>query len=438
MSNIDFDPTKYPYTRDPNLTPEEHLSKLFDKLVDVEQQSDKMDKYADNGQDRVYDEHIKNNYWTKKRDSEDNAVYLKHNVPIDIDEEFKKSKGNCYNLNLNPVDCKAFIDIILYSSPREAAEQIGNLIKDKSFSFGDLRSTINDVHPELALIILKRFGFKVDKKNEIISVGDWLEHYVSKYFNNAAIEKIIRKNDKLLDFLNYLVRFINYNPQILKLNVEKIYKNQQEMKNATKTMEKYYFIPLNVNELENTLKYKKISQMNSLKSTNVNPYAFGNLTSTNFGDVMNPLYGGNKEQDMDDDGIIIKPYTHGYNLMSIYFNNVKSELAKYGKYLDPKDEKFIKRQIENLKYYEKDIYKKLALIGEYVQNKESSESTTIGDQDINKLKNFNRSNNLAELKKKFKYSKGNYNLLEDQVINALLLEFEKLKSTNHQVPIPLD
>jgi hypothetical protein len=269
-----------------------------------------------------------------------------------------------------------------------------------------------------------RFGFKVNKKNEIISVGLWLKNYMSQHFTSNELEVLIKKNYKLLDFLDYLVRFINYNPRILDPNAIKIH--------SPGSMDKYYSINTNMKELENTLKYYKSNKIlrigNNVSSTSFNPMVFSQLAGTNFAD--NVMMGGAAVSSAEG---ISQQDTHGYNLMKMYFNNVKSELAKYGKQLDENDNKFIERQIDNLKYYEDIVYNNLKTITEYVNRKTSDDEVVLGEKEIKQYANLN----------KFNLAKENYNLQGDQVINALLMAIDKLKPYENankvnEAPIPLN
>lgn len=415
----------------PNLTPEKYFSKLFNSLGDIKLRSAKLEKYDYNANDLSYDKVIKMNKWVKN-ELNGKIVYKKINdkqqtVNADIDEYFNNNGSNCYNLQLPNPTCNAFITAITQIDDKEANKKLIEFFgtKDNINAFKDLKSTINELHPELALLILKRFDFRINKDNQVVSVGDWLVEYMPKQF--PSIQQVIRKQYNLLDFLDYLVRFINYNHKILDPNVEKPLL-ESDLKN-------YYFVFSDHEDIGNDLQYHKIHRENNMRSkkTKVNSNIFEMLrTSTNFGDFMPTLtggynvnnndimYGGNNGTAAEIEAHLAE-YPYGYKLMTTYFKNVKSELQRHGKSLDEKDERFIQKQIENLKYYEEDILNKFKNINNYLVNqKRTDKAIGLTESTIARLNNFNKINLVQE----------NYNLQEDQIINALIMALDKLNGNN--------
>lgn len=406
----------------PKLTPGNYYSKLFERLNYLDAKSKEYSKYDYNGPDRDYD-FIKNNYWKRAVDKNGKNIYIKRDggkyVPMSIDQATNNKESTCYDLGIKSPVCGGYINAILHPDPDVSAELLSTFIKNNPDAFTSMKQNINEIHPGFAIVILKRFGFTINKKNEIISVGEWLKHYMKKYFKDEQLDELIKKNKKLLDFLDYLVRFINYNPTILDPNAEKAI--------TGKDMEDYYYIYTTKQDLEQSLKYLKTNRILNI-NTNIkfDPFIFNNLFGANFG-PMNVLTGGGNDS-LD----AVEQYDQGYKLMNIYFKHVKDELAKYGKQLDEADEQHIMRLIDNLKYYEDLVYDKLKLIASYVDSKDNDKHEELGEKEINKLANLN----------KFKLARENYNLQGDQVINALLLALDKLdtntKEKINEIPIPLN
>lgn len=87
------------------------------------------------------------------------------------------------------------------------------------------RKEISTMTPIVALNLLKKFGFRTYKifdmeaSCDIMKVEDvshWLKTYMKKIFDNdTKAQSAIEGNDKILQYLNLVVEFVNANPEIL-------------------------------------------------------------------------------------------------------------------------------------------------------------------------------------------------------------------------------
>ena len=91
-------------------------------------------------------------------------------------------------------------------------------------------SEIKSMHPLVALRTLQKFGFREHdvhdnecgrKLRKVETKEHWVKNYMSTKFNGKVdgagkkVEEIISQNDKLLDYLQLLVEYVNANPAIL-------------------------------------------------------------------------------------------------------------------------------------------------------------------------------------------------------------------------------
>jgi len=144
-----------------------------------------------------------------------NGVAEKVPVPQDM--------TNCFGLYIKSSEkCSAFMTILTNKKDSFSKEAIKDIVLHDDEFYEDISDKINDLHPKIALTILRKFGFKINKNtNEIVSVSRWLDGLAQNYFDlgNPAGAKdyqiLIKGNKKLISFLNLLVQYVNANPGIL-------------------------------------------------------------------------------------------------------------------------------------------------------------------------------------------------------------------------------
>jgi hypothetical protein len=88
--------------------------------------------------------------------------------------------------------------------------------------------TVAQLHPKFALAILKAFGFhrkmcrdKVAGRQieKIQRASEWVDKFISKKFANKKTVDDIKKQDKLIRFLDLLAQLVNANPSVLNDNM---------------------------------------------------------------------------------------------------------------------------------------------------------------------------------------------------------------------------
>jgi hypothetical protein len=134
--------------------------------------------------------------------------------------------NNCFGLDITDgAKCRIFMKIITNPTEEPSKEAIKEILAENAATndyFKEISNKINDLHPKIALAILRKFGFKMDKNNkQIVPVSYWLSKLAEDYFKNSDpastfnFDAMLRKQEGLLKFLNLLVHYINANPGIL-------------------------------------------------------------------------------------------------------------------------------------------------------------------------------------------------------------------------------
>jgi hypothetical protein len=163
--------------------------------------------------------------WTRRSDNTfehklsngETAVYRVGDAGFD--QNVKEQLQNCQLGFDKPDKCREFLRDVAEgnASSSELINYVNNMTSDVTVE------TIRELHPKIALAILKSFGFRrrvcKDKVagrslEKVQNTKEWLETWVSKKFDSKQVETI-KNNTHLLLFLDLLSQLINSNPSVL-------------------------------------------------------------------------------------------------------------------------------------------------------------------------------------------------------------------------------
>lgn len=226
---------------DPSLVKSEFPGLWIDKIVrnrlfQINQSSQKKQQNQQPHQPHQYDDEvfdfITQNMWKR---SGDTLYMIKNGEKIIHDPNDKKfqelltSSNNCFTTGSfnDKENCRAFMnECLLDHDPKNIMKCI-SVMENKDFA-ASARKEISNMAPVVALNLLKKFGFRTYKifdmeaNNDIMKVEDvshWLKTYMKKIFDNdSKAQSAIEGNDKILQYLNLVVEFVNANPEILNPN----------------------------------------------------------------------------------------------------------------------------------------------------------------------------------------------------------------------------
>lgn len=151
---------------------------------------------------------IKDNQFVKKEGS--------------IKKPIELTKDNCYTTQFKGpfVECSKFIYELILNEDADALDKYFTNFTDSYFAMKS-QEEITNIHPDIAVKILKKFGFETDvsssfgktiKKFETVS--SWMRR-LDQIGITQATQNAIKGATKLLTYLDLLVRFVNLNPVIL-------------------------------------------------------------------------------------------------------------------------------------------------------------------------------------------------------------------------------
>lgn len=338
---------------------------------------------------------------------DDNGVAKK--TPVSQDYE------SCFGLNITEKDyCNTFLEIMNSNKNQFSKDAIKDfLIKNPDNYFKSIEGNINELHPKIALRILQKFGFKKRKGNnndwEITPVSRWLQGLAEEYFdysdNKAEFDMYIKKNNKLLKFLDTLVHYINANPGILNKN----YVASQE------DIENYVRAELNRDSFQ-TKQPPYFIWVNS-KDKAAMPIMYGSsrtFTKNNLRNLLKNL------QALNTSGAQVGGYDNVYSYETNITNKIRqstsTRLKNYLSYLNQLaasknviiDKYYINSLIDKMGVYEDKILNALATIQKFTENNKSFDYGTA----ISLTAMENYLDNLV------KYSE-NSKLLERKIINNI-------------------
>jgi hypothetical protein len=133
------------------------------------------------------------------------------------EESYKESK--CFvsrdYCNIDVVSCLIGVDVDITTCAR--------ILKNQNI-FDVATSEISKMHPDIAIILLKKFKFTIlneDSKTgmELIIPQNFNEWKTSGFLKfDTTFQKILNDNTKLMEYLKYIVQYIRDNPAILNKN----------------------------------------------------------------------------------------------------------------------------------------------------------------------------------------------------------------------------
>jgi hypothetical protein len=176
------------------------------------------------------------NIW--KRDASGRLYTDSPNGPVYYGEDDDATKNmltanfKCYSTLTNgtPDECKKYMYQCLLNADLNDIDGCIEFWKKNDF-YTDARNEISQMHPLVAIRTLQKFGFRDREEYDpvcrsrvlkIESKDHWVANYLSTKFagkvdptTNTPVEQIITQNEKLLDYLQLLVEYVNANPAIL-------------------------------------------------------------------------------------------------------------------------------------------------------------------------------------------------------------------------------
>jgi len=138
-------------------------------------------------------------------------------------QEVSREVANCglVGFSKDPEGCAAFLKNVALDNTEELAKVAGKLNDDVA------PEVVRNLHPKLALAILKSFGFHHKLCRDKIAgrqlekmqrASEWLNNFVERKFDKQQAEKI-KANQRLVNFLDLLAQLVNSHPSILNDNM---------------------------------------------------------------------------------------------------------------------------------------------------------------------------------------------------------------------------
>lgn len=172
-------------------------------------------------------EYIKNNFWGFNNDDYYNNIDNKKKILTDKDnKKILNYKNNCSStmLNFDEKECREYVTSCLYGNNLNNLEACIKKIRMNPNLLDIVKQEINNIHPEIAIHTLEKFGFKIYTTydtfygkdiRKIERVKNWINNYLAHKFSQKQIENLINENRSLLDYFDLLSQYINQNPNLL-------------------------------------------------------------------------------------------------------------------------------------------------------------------------------------------------------------------------------
>ena len=150
--------------------------------------------------------------------NDDNTMGAKFD-DSELDEILKPNPSNCGSTGIKHASCEEVYKCLLSGKPETLAECLGQL-SDKNM-FDVARREVTNMHPKIAVQLLRTFGFKLRKEagtNIILpcTFDEWLQKLQKSVDVQTATA--IRENKKLLEYLRSVVNIVRENPAIINTN----------------------------------------------------------------------------------------------------------------------------------------------------------------------------------------------------------------------------
>lgn len=394
-----------------------------------------LEKLANHRMNSVYTAKVEK---TLELDNFDDADFAKPENRVYVDNgKFYGTKNGApvlFNLregdkcfNTGATNCIGMLnDCILNNKEDSLPACITHFDNMTSAHFDSVRADILEMHPSIAIKLLKTFGFR---KREVYNEGEKRHLYqvqeVSDWLNSMSDNTTIanaRKNTNLLRYLNLLVQYVNRNPGVLNKGYSPSNASNYSPTSsyyATSYGIKKRYEPVTEEEYN---KYKLRQTIIHTKAPTPQhitmPYGFPMLyqTSSQFG---GSYYG-------QTNNFVIKGYNNtncGPNFVKKQLDFTINELTKRGKRIDPDLVAKINKDIDNMRHYEDQALTTLRLIEEYKR---------IIDLNQDYRQDFISEDNLRILIDKSNKIANNTATISDRIMKALLhLESTILPSNNN-------
>jgi len=313
------------------------------------------------------------NFQGKYFKKDDNGVPQLMQVPNDM--------RSCFGLDIDDkTTCSGYMKTLVNKNEEFGKEMLKAILTDENSDmyFKNISNKINDLHPKIALLILRRFGFQIDTdKKQILPVSYWLSELAKKYFINNPrddfdFDSYIKNKEGLLKFLNLLVHYINANPGILDKNYVASaddlanYVKSVLDQDGFKTDQQPYFVWIKGN-VESVYPIATGGSRKKPINKNLLRHLIRNADVFNSIDNSNSQYGGNY------------PYTYETNITKMLQQNTSERLVNYYNYVkqiaaEKKiaiNAEYMLDLIDKIKIYEKKILDTLAVIQKFTENNKS-------------------------------------------------------------------
>lgn len=269
---------------------------------------------------------------------------------------------------------------------------VDKLIDKLATNYQNFKTTVQNLHPYFVLLMLKSFGFTIDRDTrKVNSVNYWINNTLPNYIKDQAKrDKILNRDNHVIDFLNILVRYINANPGILNAgkaydvnSYEQMAKESAGQDPSSNINQVYH---LRFPSYTDALRYIQMSLKNNQRQYNLNPllYLRPNISSlyipgvfgmmggagSHGGHGANPTVqvGGRAYQFQIQQLNNMNNINCGTRFANIMYQRLNSKLASNGKKLHQNDADQFKNLVQNLKTYEDRMYKFLSTFGDFVDN----------------------------------------------------------------------
>jgi hypothetical protein len=321
------------------------------------------------------------------------GTYFKMNDEIANPDLNQKCKGTFIERN-----CDTFLFNCILNNDGQNPDDLKKCISNID-RFDFYEDELKNIHPQIALKILKKFGFQVTEVfspqyntylKKIISIEDWFK-YIESIINDNAVMVNIKANTKLLKYFELLVDFVNRQPRLLnKSNFPKTInkkiireKNNMGIYNRIELNQ-----PFNLNMEQELNKIKNYANSYGVYMPITRPegstfYPFNFNQHVPKYSIGNLMVGGNFSYDN-----LSKAKLDTSSFLMNIFNNIKKKLLNNKKYINETDEKHIIDLITSIGILEVEILEKIRYLVKYYNltniQRDNKESKEISINDIQK------------------------------------------------------
>ena len=164
--------------------------------------------------------YVRDEFGILRKLNDDNTLGAKFD-DSELDEILKPNPSNCGSTGIKYASCEEIYKCLLSGKPETLSECLGQL-SDKNM-FDVARREVANMHPKIAVQLLRTFGFKLRKEagtNIILpcTFDEWLQKLQKSV--DVQIAKAIRENKKLMEYLRAVVDIVRENPAIINTNLK--------------------------------------------------------------------------------------------------------------------------------------------------------------------------------------------------------------------------